>query len=321
MKHRSFALLLALLPAALFAGQPSGGSTTPANAIPGGSQSATFVISKPGYYYLAGDRTMTDSTKNGIEIASSDVTLDLSGYTLRFANVSGTAMAVHGSNLQNVEIRNGAITDVPIYGIYLDASNTGINANLRIIDVRVSATGNSGIWVEGDSVLVDRCTVDHSGYNGIHLYWGNGMIVSNSVVSTTQSNGVLAIGNGAVVKNCTVSKAQGSGVMVYDGTVSDSHVTDCNLGKSTGGAGIFLVDASGVVRNCVVRSCFFSGIRASYGENLVEGNVIAATVTAANTPGVAIYADQSANVLAMNNRYTTGSTFFGNVANIGNAAF
>ena len=321
MKTRSLALILALLPAALFAGQPAGGTTTPANAIPGGSQATTFVISKPGYYYLAGDRTMTDSTKNGIEIASSDVTLDLGGYTLRFANVSGAAMGIYTQDVQNIEIRNGALTDVPVYGIFAGATYVGGNVNIRVIDVRVSATGNSGIWVEGDSVLIDRCTVDHAGYNGIHLYWGTGTIVSNSVVSAAQSYGILAIGSGAAVKNCTVSKAQYAGIAVYDGSVSDSHVTSCNLSKSAGGAGISLLDAGGVVRNSVVRGCYIAGVRAASGDFLVESNVIATTITAANTPGVAIAGDQSSSILAMNNRYTAGSTFSPNVVSIGNAAF
>lgn len=317
MKTRFLALILALLPVALFASQPAG----PANAIPGGSQAAPFVITKPGYYYLAGDRTMTDSTKNGIEIASSDVTLDLGGYTLRFANVSGAGMGIYTQDVQNIEIRNGAVTDVPVYGIYAASTYVGANVNIRVVDVRVSATGNSGIWIEGDAVLVERCTVDHTGYDGIHLHWGTGTIVSNSVISATQGYGVQAIGSGAAVKNCTVSKSQYAGIAIYDGSVSDSHVSSCNLSKASGGAGIALLDTGAVVRNSVVRSCYICGIRASSGNYLVEGNVIAATVTAANTPGVAISGDQSTNVLAMNNRYTSGSTFSGNVATIGNLPF
>lgn len=317
MNPRSLALILALLPAALFAGAPAG----PVNAIPGGSQATAFVITKPGYYYLAGDRTMTDSTKNGIEIASSDVTLDLGGYTLRFAKVSGTGMGIYAKDVQNVEVRNGAVTDVPAYGVDIAASYIGGNANIRVIDLRVSATGNSGIWIEGDSVLVDRCTVDHAGYNGIHLYWGNGTIVSNSVVSSTQGYGILAIGSGAAVKNCTVSKALYAGIAVYDGAVSDSQVTSCNLSKSAGSAGIALLDGGAVVRNSVVRNCYVAGVVASSGEFLVEGNVIASTLTAANTPGVAIGGDQSSSVLAVNNRYTAGSTFSATVVSIGNAAF
>src|SRR5262245_55623085 len=47
-----------------------------------GDADSFYRIAAPGSYYLTGDTTVTGS-RSGIEIAASEVTIDLRGYTLR----------------------------------------------------------------------------------------------------------------------------------------------------------------------------------------------------------------------------------------------
>jgi hypothetical protein len=318
MKTRSLALLLSLIPAALFAGNAP--SATPSNSIPGGAQATTFVISKPGYYFLSGDRTMTDMSKNAIEIAASDVTLDLGGYTLRYSSVSGSGTGIHGLDVQNVEVRNGSVTDTPGAGIYLAASSIAGIDNLRVIDVRVSAVGHIGISVQGNSALVDRCTVDHTGNTGIASYWGSATVISNCAVSYTMNDGIDSRSEGSVVRNTTVSHAASIGIWSTGGTVADCQVFSCNQNKSAGASGIYLSSDFGSVKNCTVNSCYIMGIYVGNGRNMIEGNVIAGTLTAADVVGgSAIYSNSQ--VLAMNNRYSVGTSLSANVVNVNNWAF
>ena len=67
-----------------------------------------------------------------------DVTLDLAGYTLRYASVSGSGTAIHGKDVQNVEIRNGAIEVAPWDGVSLTA--TSMSGTDKSSDETVSGT-------------------------------------------------------------------------------------------------------------------------------------------------------------------------------------
>jgi hypothetical protein len=322
MKTHTLSLVLALLPAALFAGGNSG-ATTPANAIPGGAQSAPFVISKPGYYYLTGDRTMTDTSKNAIEIASSDVTLDLGGYAVRFSSVSGSGTAIHGKDVQNIEVRNGAVTVTPWDGVSLTA--TGMNGanNLRVIDVRASAVGHSGIVVEGNGAVIDRCTVDNAGYAGISAVYGNATTISNCAVAMTLGIGIDARSPGVLIRNTNIANTYNAGIWIERGTVTDCQVISCNLNKSAGSAGIYMSDSFGSVKNTLISSCYIMGIYvAGPGHQVLEGNVIAGTLTAGNVVGgAAIFASVPGYVLAMNNRYSLNTTVSAGLNGAGNIVY
>lgn len=86
----SSSFAFAVLPLASFAAQPTTSSVPAAGgtAIPGGSQSTSYVISKSGAYYLSADRVMTAHVA-GIVVNVPDVTIDLNGSTLRFIGAGG----------------------------------------------------------------------------------------------------------------------------------------------------------------------------------------------------------------------------------------
>jgi len=65
-----------------------------------------YTITAPGFYYLGGNLS------GRIYVHSSNVTLDLMGFTISGSGVgSGTGISISGttSGLENVEIRNGTI--------------------------------------------------------------------------------------------------------------------------------------------------------------------------------------------------------------------
>lgn len=84
------------------------------------STPSLYKITQPGSYYLTGNVTGVIN-KSGIEIAASNVTLDLNGFEL--VGVTGTA-SVHGiyatpTGLANVSVRNGSVRNRGGYGVNL----------------------------------------------------------------------------------------------------------------------------------------------------------------------------------------------------------
>lgn len=318
MKIRSLALLLALLPVALFSATPT--VSPPPNAIPGGTQLQTFVIKNPGYYYVTGDRTMADTSTTSIEITCNDVTLDLGGYTLRNLGTSGNGCGVYGDKVSNIEVRNGSISTSPQSGIYfVGPSDPGEN-NIRIIDVRVTMARFGIVLQNINSALIDRCTVDHA-IQGISVMGGVATVVSNCVISNTSGDGLTSYSTHGVVKNCVVSDAASFGINLDKSDAVDCQINSCNLSKKSDRAGI-QIQESGSIRNCVIRDCYIASISASIGHFVIQGNMLAGTRTAAEAVnGLAVNATYATNVLAKDNTYTLGTGFLGNITAIGNSAF
>src|SRR4051812_43950019 len=66
-----------------------------------------FTISQPGSYYLARNLQFAATSGNAITITVSNVTLDLSGFTLSSTSaVTGDAIRIN-SGLRNIEVKNG----------------------------------------------------------------------------------------------------------------------------------------------------------------------------------------------------------------------
>src|SRR5687767_12856288 len=199
MKLSSLLLALALVPAAVFGAGAS-------NSIPGGNQGSTFVINKPGYYFLSASRVMTDNMKNAIEITAPDVTLDLAGNAISFASAAaGSGIGIYVQIAVNVEIRNGSITNTPDAAIRSDIT-TGMV--FRLIDLRVD--GTRGISSAADLTLVDRC----------------------HVTDTTIYSAIRSTGIGAIVRDCQIRNVTGAGgISVNAGAQVTGNVLD-NIGNT-----------------------------------------------------------------------------------------
>lgn len=179
------------------------GVGTPIETLP-------YTISNSGLYYLTKNLTYTAASGNAISVEANDVTIDLMGFNLSGPG-TGQATGIYMSHRSNVEIRNGTISNFPLYGIR-EAGSTG--RDHRIINVRVSGvkTGESagyGIMLFGSSHLVKDCSVFTNNYTGIYVLYGSR--ISGNVVYNNDGSGIQA-GAGCSIINNTVYNNKNTGI-------------------------------------------------------------------------------------------------------------
>ena len=124
-----------------------------------GDATNLYRITQPGSYYLTGHITGV-SGRRGIGISAHNVTLDLCGFRLQ--GVAGSldgvnALGIVGSNLQNVEIRNGIVKGWGGAGVV--AANT---ENCILRDLTAQSNGSHGVR-GGFRTLVERCKARSNG--------------------------------------------------------------------------------------------------------------------------------------------------------------
>lgn len=254
---------------------PLDGNTAPGDA------DALMKISNPGSYYLTANMS-TSSGRGLLEIAASDVTVDLNGFRIQGAAGSLDGIFTTGA-LVNVTIRNGTLSAFSGDGI-----DTSSAKRVRVENVRVRSCGGSGLRLGDESVAAD-CEVSANALHGVVL--GERSELRDSlVVGSTGGDGVNSASNGVIVHHCTLSGNSGDGVQV-SGTAA--LVTDCMIrenqdsgvsfaGGSTlersiiaqnGGSGVFL-RARDRVANCRISGNTFNGVSLT-GAAIVENNEIA----------------------------------------------
>ena len=179
------------------------------NTAPGNS-SAQFVISQPGSYYLTGNITSAGvSGQNGIQIATSNVTLDLNGFSL-LANqntVSGNNTlhdsAIYITNTcNNITVRNGIISGWGLAGIYAIVSANDTFEHLTIV-------GNQwGLDCSG-RVIIKDCLVASNSWNGIALVAGSdgSQVIDNEIAGNDTSG---SSGLGALVVQSSNNRIEGN---------------------------------------------------------------------------------------------------------------
>ena len=177
-----------------------------------GDASYVYIITSPGSYYLTEN---TAAPTGGIKVDASDVTIDLSGFTLSGPDTS-SSRGFYISTGSNVEIRNGTVRDFNV-GIY----EAGGGQNHRIINVRLVSNLLNGIYMIGYNHLVADCTVSDTGVSGVSP---TGIIVSHGSRVT-----------GCMVYNNGTSAAGGiSGIYVYSGCTASDNVVYSNGGSAGG---------------------------------------------------------------------------------------
>ncbi len=249
--------------------------------------SAPFTITNPGSYYLT--TNLAVSSGNGITILASDVTLDLSGFTIFSTDPANTGQGIACGVHTNIAIYNGHISGSVTNqaGTYSGSGfGNGIDAgagyNMRVSGVSVSGCLFNGINLSGVSSVVQSCVVDTVGGYGIE---------ANSVSDSTAFNcGGYAI-YASVANNCDGESTSGSGPGVY--AVSASNCRGYNLNgdgvdansalncvgvSSSSGAGI----SAGTAENCNGSSYSGTGVYATsaqncYGSSSVSGSGVYAT--------------------------------------------
>jgi hypothetical protein len=295
MNRNVLSFLLAILPLALF-----GASGT---AIPGGNQAASYIINKPGAYYLAASRVMTDTAQPAIQITASDVTLDLNGFTLAYADVAGTGDAILAKG-SNIEIRNGSISTVP--GHAINSPDEPKTIGMRVIDVRVDDT--KGLYLGSEGAWVERCQIFASrGYALVVEGWGGTVkdCVVKKVIKADALGSGISVGNFGTIVGCNVAETAYSGIIVgLNGNIRNNRVDQANMSLHPAGAGIHLswAQRSRVSDNFVNLSSA-AGIRlmnASAG-CFLERNVVTGTYPGGTQTGYGIVIDLSPTTILRGN--------------------
>lgn len=174
-----------------------------------------YLITQPGSYYLTSNIGGVAS-KQGINIQTNDVTLDLNGFSVNGIPGSFSGIDVFGNN---VVVRNGTIDDWGQYGVY----STGVNVTLE--GLNISSNALDGVYLGSDSkvvgnVLVGNNTSDSSSYAGIATAGSDSLIEENHVVASgLNGDGIqLAAGSGNIVIRNYV---QGNGANDFGGSAPD----------------------------------------------------------------------------------------------------
>lgn len=133
---------------------PIGPVTTP------GDGQAVVVINQPGRYHLTGD-LLGEVGKDGISIETSQVWIDLNGFTLQ--GVPGSVMGINAGGSHHV-VENGTVQGWGTHGVVLSSFTIADNPSLTNLpnrfshlcrDLIVVNNGGVGIAVGSLSTVID----------------------------------------------------------------------------------------------------------------------------------------------------------------------
>ena len=228
-----------------------------------GDADSLFRISQPGAYYLTGNITGVTALK-GIEIAASNVTIDLNGFLLM--GVGGTLDGISASGTRtNITIRNGAISGFGQDGIDLFAD--GLCTGALLENLHVSNNTLDGITT-GVATVVRNCTANGNGASGFNPLGAS--LVVNCSAANNIADGFATGTPGALIIGCIARGNDGDGFSVALGSL----VADCAAIQNTG-------DGIQVFADCTVRgnTCTGNGsggdgagIHVINNDNRIEGN-------------------------------------------------
>ncbi|MEL6329076.1 MAG: hypothetical protein AAFR38_05405 [Planctomycetota bacterium] len=211
------------------------GPRTEINAVntPGDADS-TFKITRPGSYYLAAD-VIVEAGFTGIEIAASDVSIDLNGFAIRGFFGSGEngiapdansrTDTFNGLRVVNGHIRQmqrgfrGRINAVPSGLVFIE--------NVILDNITIDADVEGILFESG---VVRDCTV-YSRDDGINMVGGQ---VVNTHVLIAGGGNEIGIGlNEAAAINCTVEaedRGSTTGIAAVNGSVTGCTVIGVSIG-------------------------------------------------------------------------------------------
>lgn len=239
---------------------------------------STFKITQPGSYYL-NCNLVAESGKDGIEIAASNVTIDLNGFTLSGVNSNSGIVAQQA--LRGLVIRNGVVslgfTDrgIRLRGQTADQSPTGSTIEDLTINSGVEAAIDVGASNRIVSVVIDGAS---SG-----IYAGSSNVIRDCVIRVGTTG--MSVDGGSTIEGVTV-RAGDTGISVGGrGTVVRAcTVTEASIGISvSNGVG----DEGAVIQNCTVSSFSNLGIAANgIGAARVDGNTVSGDLTKNPSAGI-----------------------------------
>ncbi|MCC6227852.1 MAG: right-handed parallel beta-helix repeat-containing protein [Phycisphaerales bacterium] len=254
-----------------------------------GDADSLFKITQPGSYYLTGSVTGV-SGKRGIEVASSNVTIDLNGFALIGVASSldgiGASVSVTGVTILNGVIRSWGDGGIDFY--------SPMARDVRIQGITASTNTGDGISLERQSLVKD-CVASGNGANGFDVYAE--CVIENCVASSNIGDGFF-VGALSVVSRCEAHSNGGNGIRSNNNGYSS--IFDCVSSENIG-SGIYVHRGTLVARN----NCAFNtaaGIFVSNSDNRIEANTCISN-------GRGIDVDLAGNIIVRN---TSTGSFFAN---------
>jgi hypothetical protein len=206
---------------------------TPTTSLP-------YTISQPGFYYLTGNISYS-GTGQAIYITTSEVTLDLMGFSISGPGSGGTAEGVAITNLMinNVEVRNGQVKN-----FYYGVDSAAGNRNVRFSNLKVSGC-NTGIRGVGDSIIISGCeaTGNDIGFSNS----GACALIDKNVAAYNNTIGFALSCNGVITNNVAYGNHTGFSLAANNKQLIDrnssagnsinwDNLTGCTEGLNTPGA-------------------------------------------------------------------------------------
>lgn len=251
-----------------------------------GTDTAMFVISVPGRYYLT-DSFTAEEGKSGIELLTGNVHIDLNGNTLTGSATSQDGIYGPGT-VNNVTIENGTLSGWTVRGIFLDHDVTVRNCTFLNGPVLTVALGGRA--------RIDSCSF-YECVNGVSV--DRDPTITNCKFYDTEENAINIADSGGMVSGCTI------------------HVCKVGIAQGSGGGAIF---EKNTFQNCTVAALNLCSI------NLVRDNVISVSAVGvqARCGGNVIRHNHFANnttaitLNANNKEQVHNNTFFTNATNVTN---
>lgn len=196
-------------------------------------------ITSAGSYVLTGNLA-PPADSDGIRISADDVSIDLSGFSLRGSvECSGTpvtgcndaefSVGINGATASGVSVTDGVVSGHPGFGLALDtrafvagvrasenaATGVDVGSDSLVRNVIARRNGESGIDAGTGSRIFDSIGY---GNNATGIYSGANGTISGGVANENGGNGVGAGSNSQII-DITANLNSGNGVQVQSGGV------------------------------------------------------------------------------------------------------
>jgi hypothetical protein len=234
-----------------------------------GDADSVFKITQSGSYYLAG-RVVGQAGRAGIEIAASNVTIDLNGFEV--VGSTGTLSGISASSgFDSVSVSNGIVSGWSAAGVALQ----GIGARAE----RVESNQNGTIGFNlGSNAIISGCIARENGSVGFQVSTGG--VISDCIAATNTGVGISANAR-CVVMRCA---AEGNGSDGIVGTFG-AQILDCVSGSNAGNG--ITVSNGCMVARCTASTNGASGI-ATGVDALIIGNACDGNGTTSTAAGILI---------------------------------
>lgn len=215
-----------------------------------GDADSVYRITEPGSYYLTAN-IAGEVGKQGIEIATSNVSIDLCGFA-----AIGVVGSLHGiatsANVTGVHVRNGTISKWGGTGLHLGVTDAVATGTL-VEGITSSFNTVYGI-VGGSSARIINCAATNNGDRGIFVFSNSS--ISGCIAISNADAGIIAQ-SGGVISDCTAWSNAGRGIS-STGSVT---IRGCSA-VGSGAEGIF-AGSGGVIDNCTANGNTGVGITGS----------------------------------------------------------